>query len=215
MNNQGAFYISGELKVKIYDISQEVFGSKVYPGDPAPEKNILLSIDDGKVCNLSSFSMCAHNGTHIDAPYHFIRDGKTVDQISLNAFVGDAFVAEHCGAVTAEDAKKIIEKAKKHGEASKRILIKGKAEVSEDGAKVFAQSGILLLGNESQTVGPESAPMAVHLTLLSANVVLLEGICLSEPTEGAYFLSAAPLNLSGGDGSPCRAYLIAKKDFIL
>ena len=66
----------------------------------------------------------------------------------------------------------------------------------------------MLLGNESQTVGPENAPMEVHLILLGANVVLLEGIRLSEVSEGVYFLNAASLNLSGADGSPCRAVLI-------
>ena len=55
-----------------------------------------------------------------------------------------------------------------------RILIKGDAEVSSEAAKVFADSGILLLGNESQTVGPEAAPMEVHLILVGAGFVLLE-----------------------------------------
>ena len=94
-------------------------------------------------------------------------------------------------------------------EAAKRILIKGNAEVSSEAAKVFASSGILLLGNESQTVGPEDEPMEVHLILLGANIILLEGIRLEQVSEGVYFLNAAPLNLSGADGSPCRAVLIA------
>ena len=50
--------------------------------------------------------------------------------------------------------------------------------------------------------------MAVHITLLSADVVLLEGICLNEVEEGVYLLNAAPLNLAKADGSPCRAILI-------
>ncbi len=196
--------------MKIYDISQEVFGCQVYPGDPAPEKKMLNSIEKGDLYNLTTFSMCAHNGTHIDAPFHFLEDGKTVDDICLEAFVGMAYVAEHQGVVTSEDAAEIIEKAKKQNpEAAKRILIKGDVEVSSDAAKVFASSGILLLGNEPQTVGPQNAPMAVHLTLLGADVVLLEGIRLAEVSEGVYFLNAAPLNLSGADGSPCRAILIA------
>lgn len=74
---------------------------------------------------------------------------------------------------------------------------------------MFAESNILLLGNESQTVGPENAPMEVHLILLGAGAVLLEGIRLAKVSEGVYFLNAAPLNLSGADGSPCRAILIA------
>ena len=69
-------------------------------------------------------------------------------------------------------------------------------------------NGILLLGNESQTVGPEESPMEVHLILLGANIVLLEGVRLAEVSEGVYFLNAVPLNLAGADGSPCRAVLI-------
>ena len=195
--------------MKIYDISQEVFGCRVYPGDPTPKKTVLSSMEKSELYNLTEFSMCAHNGTHIDAPFHFIKDGKTVDEISLESFIGMAYVAEHRGVVSGDDALKIIEKAKKHNsEAAKRILIKGEAEVSFDAAKVFAESGILLLGNESQTVGPENAPMAVHKILLSADVVLLEGIRLTEVPEDVYFLNAAPLNLFGSDGSPCRAVLI-------
>ncbi len=195
--------------MKIYDISQEVFNCHVYPGDPIPEKKLLKSMEEGEVYNLTVFNMCAHNGTHIDAPFHFIKDGKTVDEIGLEAFAGAAYVAEHNGIVTGDDAAKIIEKAKKQNpEASKRILIKGDVEVSPEAAKIFASSDILLLGNEPQTVGPQNAPMEVHLILLGAGVVLLEGIRLSEVSEGVYFLNAAPLNLSGADGSPCRAVLI-------
>lgn len=195
--------------MKIYDISQEVFSCAVYPDDPAPQKAVIKSIEQGEIYNLSAFSMCAHNGTHIDAPAHFIADGKTVDALSLEAFVGEAYVARHSGVVTREDALKIIESAKaQSAEAAKRILISGDAEVSAEAAEVFAAAKILLLGNESQTVGPENAPMQVHLILLSAGVVLLEGVRLRGVPEGAYFLSAAPLNLSGAEGSPCRAVLV-------
>ena len=195
--------------MKIYDISQEVFSCQVYPGDPIPEKKVLSSMDKGELYNLTAFSMCAHNGTHIDAPFHFLKDGKTVDTISLETFIGMAYVAEHYGVVSADNALGIIEKAKgQNPEAAKRILIKGDAEVSLEAARVFASSNIILLGNESQTVGPKDAPMAVHQVLLGADVVLLEGIRLSEISEGIYLLNAAPLNLSGSDGAPCRAILM-------
>ena len=195
--------------MKIYDISQEVFNCQVYPGDPMPEKRELKSMEKGELYNLTVFSMCAHNGTHIDAPRHFIQGGKTVDEISMDAFIGMAYVAEHRGVVTDNDATEIIANAKKQNmEAAKRILIKGEVEVSLEAANVFASSNILLLGNEPQSVGPQETPMAVHLALLSADVILLEGIRLSAVPEGVYFLNAAPLNLACTDGSPCRAVLI-------
>ena len=197
--------------MKIYDISQEVFNSRVYPGDPRPEYVELASMEKGDLYNLTAFSMCAHNGTHIDAPSHFIKDGKTVNEMPIESFVGKAYVAEHEGVLIADNAEDIIKKAKAQDtEAAKRILIKGDAEVSLDAAEVFATSGVLLLGGESQSIGSESAPMAVHLAMLSRDVVLLEGIRLADVSEGVYLLNAAPLNLSGAEGAPCRAILISE-----
>ena len=193
--------------MKIYDISQEVFSCGVYPGDPKPEKQTLCSTADGAMYNLTAFSMCAHNGTHIDAPYHFLPEGKTVEQLPLETFVGDCFVARWEGDITAGDAEAILEKAR----GAERLLIAGPATVTAGAAKVFASGSLRLLGCEGQTVGPEEAPMEVHLILLGRGIALLEGIILENVPEGHYFLSAAPLNLAGADGAPCRAYLIADR----
>ena len=190
--------------MKIYDISQEVFSCAVYPGDPKPEKQTLSSTAVGDLYNLTAFSMCAHNGTHIDVPFHFLGVGKTVEQMELEHFVGDCFLARHHGPVTAPDAQAILSRAA----GIRRILIAGDATVTEEAATVFAGSGILLLGNESQTVGPENAPMAVHKILLHRDIVLLEGVVLTNIPEGRYLLNAAPLNLAGADGAPCRAWLM-------
>ena len=202
--------------MKIYDISQEVFNCNVFPGDPQPEKISVLKINEGAVCNLTAIKMCAHNGTHVDAPYHFVDGGKTIDEVDMNKFVGYAYVASHEGEITLEDAAGIVNAAriesKKSGieecDAYLRILVKGKATVTEEAAKLFAANDLLLFGNESQTVGPEDAPMAVHLIMLGAEIVLLEGIRLSEVEDGIYLLNAAPINLGGADGAPCRAILI-------
>lgn len=195
--------------MNIYDISQEVLRCAVYPGDPAPKRVVLQDMERGDLYNLSSFQMCNHNGTHVDAPAHFLRDGATVDKVDLTAYVGLSYVAEHSGAVMAADAQRILDRARTADkEAARRILIRGDCVVSAEAAQVFADAGLLLLGNESQSVGPEDAPMEVHKILLKRGVVLLEGIRLSGVPEGVYLLSAAPLNIAGAEGSPCRAVLI-------
>lgn len=196
--------------MKIYDISQELFSCIVFPGDPAPKREVLSSMKDGALYNLTALSLCAHNGTHIDAPYHFIKNGKTVEQLSLSKTVGWAYVTQEEGMLGAADARRILSEAQKADpNAAKRILLGGKVIVSEEAATVFAEAEIDLLGNESQTVGPEDAPMQVHLTLLSREVVLLEGIRLGDVPAGVYLLSAAPISLAGSDGAPCRAILIS------
>ncbi len=196
--------------MKIYDISQELFSCIVFPGDPAPKRERLSSMEDGALYNLTALSLCAHNGTHIDAPYHFIKNGKTVEQLPLSKTVGWAYVTQEDGLLGAADARRILSEAQKADpNAAKRILLGGKVIVSEEAARVFAEAEIDLLGNESQTVGPEDAPMQVHLTLLSREVVLLEGIRLGDVPTGVYLLSAAPISLAGSDGAPCRAILIS------
>ena len=193
--------------MKIIDISQEVFSCNVYPGDPQPTLERVVAIDKGDEYNMSTLSMCVHNGTHIDAPFHFLDDGNTVEQIPLEYFVGTCYVVQRDGELTACDAESILVETKEHN-AAERILIGGNVTVTAEAAKVFADNGIKLIGNEGVSIGPVDAPMEVHKILLSANVVLLEGIVLKDVPEGVYFLNAAPLNLAKLDGSPCRAYLI-------
>ncbi len=196
--------------MKIYDISQEVFGSAVYPGDPAPEKKEVLRIENGAVCNLTAFGMCAHNGTHVDAPFHFYADGKTIERIPLEKMVGMCYVALHKGDLSADHARAILDAARAFDpDAAKRILLKGDATVTLQAAEVFADADIFLLGCESQSVGDAKAPMPVHMVLLGKEVVLLEGVRLNQvPENNVYLLNAAPISLAGSDGAPCRAILI-------
>lgn len=189
----------------IYDITQPLFSCEVYPGDTIPQMKPVRRISEGEIYNLTDITMCVHNGTHIDAPFHFINDGKTVDQISLDKFVGKAYVVSHNGDVTADDAEKMVQTA--YENAARKILIKGLPLITLEAAEVFARYGIDLLGNETQSTGPDDAPMRVHVELLKAEVVLLEGIRLSAVSDGFYLLNCAPLNLEGCDGSPCRATL--------
>lgn len=199
--------------MKIYDISQELLGCSVYPGDPAPKREVLSSTEAGEKYNLSTLFLCAHNGTHVDAPFHFLQNGRTIDQLPLTKTVGKAFVAKHSGDLNAADAEAILSQARAYDpDAARRILLKGELTVTEAAADVFAKAKIDLIGVESQSVGPVEAPMAVHLILLGADVVLLEGLRLGAVESGVYLLFAAPIAVCGGDGAPCRAVLMDLDD---
>ncbi len=195
--------------MEIYDISQEVFSSVVYEGDPSPKRITEKSMDKGAVYNLSSFFMGAHNGTHVDAPLHFFSDGKDVSMLSLNSLIGEAVVLEANGEIGKEEALTILERARSISfEGSKRMLLKGDVAVNVYGAKELAKGGVLLLGVEAQSCSKPTETMAVHKELLSKDVALLEGIRLDKILEGGYLLNAVPLNLKGLEGAPCRAILI-------
>lgn len=194
--------------MKIYDISQEILNCDIYPGDPKPILIFQKETSKGELYNLSEIRMGNHNGTHIDAPLHFINDGKTIADINLNKCVGYCFVINF---EDVKDEQATINTLKKlqeiNKEASKRLLVKPHCDISKEVAQILSEH-IDLIGSQTQSIGPENAPMAVHLELLHHDVVLLEGIRLDEVNEGMYFLSAAPLNIGKAEGAPCRAILI-------
>ena len=187
--------------MKIIDITQELFSCHVYPGDTPPSFERVRTVESDK-CNVTNISMCVHNGTHIDAPCHFIANGRTVDELDLSVFYGKCTVTEFNGFISENDIMPVLEKC------CERLLLKGNCELSESAAKAIANSHVKLIGVESQSVGSDAAPIANHMILLGADVIPLEGLRLSGVSPGEYILSAFPLNMSGSDGSPVRAILI-------
>jgi len=106
--------------MRIYDISREIFSSTPYEGDPAPETHLLRSVKDGHPYSLSSVSMCLHTATHIDAPSHYLEDGKAIDEISLKKCIGPCMVLEAGGVIDEGYIAPLL------GRGAKRLLFKGK-----------------------------------------------------------------------------------------
>lgn len=188
--------------MKIYDLSKELFSAEVYPGDPAPGRESVLDILGGDVCNLSVLTMGSHNGTHMDAPYHFVNEGRTVEQIGLAQVAGGCDVVAVSGVVGRKELTESVP------EGCRRLLLKGDFRLEVDGAAYLAERGLLLYGIENMTVGEGGDGQAIHRILLGADMVILESLVLTEVPEGHYFLCAAPLLMAGLDGSPCRPILI-------
>ena len=190
--------------MKYYDITQELFSSNVYPGDKAPADKRISDMADGASCNITELEMNAHNGTHIDAPRHFVRDGITIDQIPLDTLIGECEVVSFAHPVERED----LEPLNLTERGVKRLLCRGKCCLLMSAAEYLSECGILLVGVETQSIAPVEAPMAVHVEVLSHGIIALEGLVLDEVPDGTYTLFAAPFKLDGSDGSPCRAVLM-------
>lgn len=186
-----------------YDITQEVLSSKVYPGDPAPACKRIQELSKGDDCNLTYLSMCTHNGTHMDAPCHFIEGGRSIEEVGPSQFIGECLVLEIDGFLSGEAARRMLNQG-----TVKKLLLKGAVEISEDAACAFAEGKLELLGVESQTVGTEYNTQEVHKILLAADMVIVEGLVLTGLAPGEYFLCAMPLKLAGSDGAPCRVVLM-------
>lgn len=188
--------------MKIYDLSKELFSAAVYPGDPVPSKTPFYEISDTCPCNVTVLSMGSHNGTHMDAPKHFVAGAKDVAEMDLAKCVGPCKVVCHSGFVNAEDAAAFL------ADGTKRLLIRGEIELTREAAAVFAEEELWFLGVEHMTVGNSKTGGDIHRTILGAEIALLESAVMTDVPAGPYFLSCAPLKMQGLDGSPCRPLLI-------
>ncbi len=197
-------YESTGKNMKYYDITQELFTSAVYPGDKAPAYKRISDMADGASCNITELEMNAHNGTHVDAPRHFVRDGITIDQLPLETLIGPCEVVSFAHPVTRED----LELLNLTERGVKRLLCKGGCCLTISGAKYLSECGILLVGVETQSIAPVANPLDVHVEVLSHGIIALEGLVLTDVPDGMYTLFAAPLKLGGSDGAPCRAVLM-------
>ncbi|MBQ8765331.1 MAG: cyclase family protein [Clostridia bacterium] len=195
--------------MKIIDITREILSCPVYPGDPVANLERVKSIDSECQYNLSEIRMCLHNGTHIDAPLHFLPDGEDITEIPHEVFFGPCVVVEtDTPVITGAFVEEYFPRN------SKRILVKsnGVSYFHESAASALADIGITLLGTDGMTVEPEESDGRSHRTFMMNNITLLENLDLSNVKSGDYFLSAAPLKISGAEAGPVRAFLVS--DFI-
>lgn len=211
--------------MKIYDISLTVSPElPVWPGDPAVLLELVESMEHGAHANVSRLSAGVHIGTHVDAPYHFLNDGRTVETLPLDVLTGLCYLAQlpdGIEAITAEvlDGISLPDGVTRllFGTRNSRFWARHEKEfqtdfvaMTEDGARWLVEKGIQLVGIDYLSIAPyeESAP--THRVLLEAGIIILEGLDLSEPPRGFYELYCLPLKLHGSEGAPARAILVQK-----
>ncbi len=211
--------------MSIYDISLPISPNlPVWEGDPAIELEEILSIDEGADANVSRFSAGVHVGTHVDAPHHFLNDGRTVENLSLDILTGGAFVLHLAEGVDAVDAATLTDSA--IPENTSRLLIRTRnsqqwtqkspkfirdfVAITPDGAEWLVENKIKLIGVDYLSVAEFNNSIPTHQILLRAGIVVIEGCDLSQVPQGEYALYCLPLKLVGSDGAPARAILVGE-----
>jgi len=207
----------------IYDISVELSTrSVIWPGDPMIQLDRVMEMRKGARYNLTHLKMSLHNGSHIDAPLHLIRDGKSIDKIPLNILIGSCYVLEIEEKVDQIDAS-VLENMKIPKNVT-RLLLKSRNShywkekdhkfhedycgVTTDGARFLVKRGIQLVGIDYLSISPLVEVDPPHIELLSNDVVILETIDLSGVDPGWYDLFCLPLKIIDVEGAPVRAILI-------
>lgn len=210
----------------LYDISLPLSPqTPVWPGDAPILLEQTEAMAHGAEYNLTRLAMSAHAGTHVDAPHHFLNDGRTVETLPLEVLTGACYVAQlpdDVEEITAEVLARTplpagVERLL-FGTRNSRYWAQGVQEfqtdfvaVSADGARWLVERGIKLVGIDYLSVAPYHDSVPTHRILLEAGVVVLEGINLNQVPRGFYDLYCLPLKLVGSDGAPARAILVERR----
>ena len=209
----------------IFDISVAISPetTPTYPGDPVIEVVSWAALARGDAANVTHLRMGAHTATHVDAPAHFIEHAPQMSALPLDVFIGEARVVELAKTVEAIDASHV---AAYVPEGTTRVLFKtrnsdfwradGKAfredftYLTPDGARALNERGVRLVGIDYLSIEKfKSKTFETHLMLLSAGVIIVEGLDLHRVAAGMYELLCLPLKIAAGsgDGAPARAVL--------
>jgi arylformamidase len=194
-------------------------GMAHWPDNPAIKVDRMLDMNKGDVCNVSVLSFGSHTGTHMDAPLHFIKNGKGLDKMPLDATIGPARVIE----IKDKEAVKVEEIANQKIKAGERILFKTRNStrswktdefdknfvyISKEAAAFLAKAKVMTVGIDYLSVGGFFKDgKETHDALLGAGIWVIEGLNLSNVKAGRYELNCLPIKVLNSDGAPARALL--------
>jgi arylformamidase len=207
------------MTVRLYDISRTLFNDMaVWPGDTPFELRPTGSLAKGDTVNVTTITLSAHTGTHVDAPYHFTEDGVTLEQVDLSAYWGPAqvvTVSKESGPLAPDDfagydlrlAPRVLVRSRASS-LDPRVFYPDFVHPGPELADWLGELGIVLYGADAPSMdASDSKTLPGHHALQRNSILILEGLDLSDVPDGLYELVAFPLKLLGGDGSPVRAVL--------
>lgn len=203
-----------------FDVSVTLHDGMVHwPDNPPVQIGLMMSMERGDVCNVSKISMGSHTGTHMDAPRHFVRDGKGLDQMPIEATLGVARVIE----IHDTESIKPDELRPHNIQRGERVLFKTSNStrcwhtdtfvedfvyISQEAARYLAELQVMTVGVDYLSVGgyTKDGPQT-HQALLGAGIWIIEGLDLAQIQPGIYDLLCLPIKVANSDGAPARAFL--------
>lgn len=197
------------------DISSGICAATpVWPGDPSPIITAVATHAAGDGYQLSEAFFGLHTGTHIDAPLHFIPDGKGIDELDLNKLIGAVRVLDATGCELI-DAVWLLEKDIQPGERLlfKTFTVTGKRVIDYTdhftaldgtGARFLAEKKIHLAGIDGLSIAINQQLQEVHICLLKEEIVILENLNLNAISEGHYEMICLPVKIEGAEAAPAR-----------
>lgn len=209
--------------MKVYDLTLSVSEkTPTFPGSPVPQFIEWASLDKDDY-NIEMIFLSSHTGTHIDAPYHFVKKGKKIHELDPSRFLQNAILIRTRSkpnySITKSD---IISHEKKHGKipdhstivfatgwndnTSRKDFFDANPGLSESAARYLVSKKANLVGIDSPSIDAgNNSRFTAHHILLKANVLILENLCNLSKLSTNFNLIALPLKLQNATGSPVRA----------
>ena len=202
----------------MHDISLKLAGDTVrWVTAPPFELEERRRMSKGDPNNGSALNMSVHSGTHIDAPFHFVAEGLTINGLPLDRFIGPALVfevdaeryitKEHVESIKSDGATRVLFKTRNSELLHQREYEPDFAAFSVEAGQSLVEHGVELVGLDYLSIAHADEQVPVHRAFLDHGVVLLEGIDLSHVAPGRYELMCLPIPIGDSDGAPCRAVL--------
>lgn len=203
--------------MRIIDLTHRVESrAEAFPGDSSPRMTFTARLPKDEF-NLTDLSVCVHYGTHMDAPFHFLADGITIDEIPLDWLYGPATridIRKGAGElITVEDFRpyerhltpgaRIILNTGWHARFGQPAFYKDHPDIAHPAGEYLASRQLRLLGMDLPTPNHDYTP--IHKALMGAGVVLVESLANLDALPERFTFCALPLKLAGRDGSPVRA----------
>jgi arylformamidase len=201
----------------LLDVSQPVDGSvAAWPGDTAFAAEWVAHLDRGDSVTVSRVTLSPHNGSHADAPNHFLSGAPGIGEVPVEKYVGPCRVVERIGSGPLGAAEvrrwrvrrgdRILVRTRRR--VDPRVFPARFAHLTGESAAALAAAGAVLFGIDTPSVDHrDSKTMDAHRALLAGGVAILENLDLARAKPGRYRLIAPPLRWRGLDASPVRALL--------
>lgn len=202
---------------KLFDISPVVSEqSALFPGDVPLSRTLQCELTKGDTVNLSSFTCSPHVGAHADAPFHYDKNGATIEALDLDPYLGECWVvtcqrkplilAEDCEPAIRGGAKRVLFRTLSHPDPN--VFNTDFSAFSPEAVRALGKAGVCLVGIDTPSIDPAaSKDLPSHHEIFRWNMRNLENLVLAAVPDGRYELIALPLRLKGFDASPVRAIL--------
>ena len=201
------------------DISEPISKSTiVWPGDPQAIITQVASYDLGDNYQLSEAFLNLHTGTHVDAPLHFIKEGKDVTQIRLDVMMGEAKVLDASAQkvittdwLMTKNLRKgdrlLFKTMKDTDNRQEKLLQKDFIALDVDAAYYLSELGIVLTGIDGLSIAIAHELNETHQVLLKNEIVIVEVLNLTGIPEGNYEMICLPIKIEGAEAAPARVLL--------